>query len=77
MNLCRLDLSSNHLSSISELVVLVALEYLDLSDNNVSQLGKLQGGHCSTKCNIHYCIEGLQKIENLSRLELAGNKISR
>lgn len=40
LNLCILDLSSNHLSSVGELAVLVALEQLDLSDNNISQLGE-------------------------------------
>ncbi len=39
LNLCILDLSSNHVSSVGELAVLASLEHLDLSHNSVSQLG--------------------------------------
>jgi hypothetical protein len=42
LNLCILDLSSNHLSSVGELSALVTLEHLDLSDNSISQLRECQ-----------------------------------
>ena len=38
-NLTSLNLSSNHLNSAGELAVLSALEDLNLSDNNISELG--------------------------------------
>ena len=79
LNLSVLDLSSNYLSSASELASLSSLERLDLSNNNISKLGwcALAVGAESIPPPFFVYVDGLDKLESLTRLELAGNKLSR
>ena len=79
LNLRVLDLSSNYLSSVSELASLSSLERLDLSNNNISKLGWCTLAVVQNLFLPLFSLysDGFDKLESLTRLALAGNKLSR
>ena len=78
INLEILNLALNDISCLLPLKTLVNLQYLNLSCNRISNLGKCKSySQKEMKSNFIFYKDGLQTIEKLRSLNLAGNLINR